>query len=120
MKASVDLTENRDFRDRNGEISIPQLFKMGTLPWEFKGIKRILSTLNNKIELIYTGDKEERKHKKEYAQYADSCECCGKKLSTVPWNSKYKICKKCFKRLENNNQGINVKIIMKFSDHLRV
>ncbi|AEB77265.1 hypothetical protein [Clostridium botulinum] len=102
MKASVDLTENRDFRDRNGEISIPQLFKIGTLPWEFKGIKRILSTLNNKIELIYTGDKEERQSKKQCQQYMNECECCGLDLSRIPWKNKYKLCEKCYARLENN------------------
>ncbi|NFV47178.1 hypothetical protein FDJ70_05740 [Clostridium botulinum] len=106
MKSNVDLTQNSDFRNKNGEFSIAELFKINTLPWEFKGIKRILSTLSkDKKELIYTGDKLERQSKKQCQQYMNECECCGLDLSQIPWKNKYKLCEECYARLENNERN---------------
>jgi len=96
MKTNVDLTENRDFREkqqlglRKKRILMISIGKK--YPWGFK------INNDNNDGIFLTGNKEDRKCKKDTSNYMGgiSCECCGADLTKKPWiTNNYGLCQKC-------------------------
>lgn len=103
MKDNVDLTLNRDFRNKDINIQSLKktlLNKLQKFPWSFTD--NMLNTTTNYDELFFTGNREEREKKKEYDNYKNqtSCERCGKDLSKKRWDNYNGLCEKCISSLE--------------------
>lgn len=106
MKNNVDLTLNRVFGRLWGERPGSILRGIVYFPWESKR-RRLFSSndLNKKkVELFFTGSREERKYKRSNAKYEkmykNSCDCCGVFINKYPWNTIETLCKNCKEDLE--------------------
>ena len=108
MKANVDLTLNRVFRGKR-EVDLEWLDRLvSPFPWEVMR-RRIHSQrdLNQKkVEIFFTGDREEREHKKlneKYEKlYTHECDCCGRYINKYPWEEIEMLCNDCSEMLERS------------------
>lgn len=121
MKSNVDLTLNRDFQNREisnalfGENNIKHRLDTmlddltNRIPWKQESFILIDSDTDFQQEhtynMIFTGDKAERKKKKFYnSEYDETiCYCCGEKIA-IPWTERGCICKKC----QTNDNGKHI------------
>lgn len=106
MKSNVDLTLNRDFRKKNTNFkSIAQFIKNKKLLWDdFRFVNN--SSNNDETQLIFTGDKFERKYKKYVEMRNNQCDRCGEILDKFPWYNTQGLCHICDSELESQTKKI--------------
>lgn len=103
MKATIDLTENRDFRKPIGLSRLSSFVK--SFPWSFHRLYFSEDTIQ---ELFYTGTKEERLKKQNHYLFETGavCERCGALLETLPWRkAHYGLCYQCDEYLDLDFEG---------------
>ena len=112
MKENIDLTLNNDFsRDRSrtiDDISTFILNKRSLYPWN--GVYSIihpddLTFSRGELELVYTGNAEDRESKKFSAAVSEGslveCDRCGAYLKNYPWTIlEFNLCDDCIDSLE--------------------
>lgn len=110
MKSNIDLTENRDFMQKSSIPGSIDSFLLSILkdsksayPWNsyFDILEEGSLTLESKPkELVFTGDKEERKSKKYHSDWGANelieCDRCGAYTKKYPWDmNDSTLCKSC-------------------------
>lgn len=93
MKHNVDLTLNRDFNKfKFGNLSL--ILNPRKYPWSTKGL---MDKYEFENEIVKTGNSVERNRKRDSGNFGtrDICECCGKDLSSRPWNIDWGLCIRC-------------------------
>lgn len=99
MKATVDLTANRMFRNEQRVVDTilkSCLDKVGTkCPWNVAIFKH--PTHVETKSLIFVGNKQHRQDLLYLYQMdsPDYCDCCGVHMNRVPWRKEYGICRTC-------------------------
>lgn len=109
MKDNVDLTENRDFRKHMSLDKIASfLGSKRSYPWQHESIL-------NESELLFTGDKYDRKRKLNRSDYEQGlkCERCSFDFSNSPWNGNWGMCFKCENEMEEEMR-IEDDLVLKF------
>ena len=120
MKENVDLTLNRDFRKRSNTLSnrlglslIP-IDNSYMFPWNdvYTVIREgDLDVKSQEVELVYTGDKGLRMHKKfwdeENGERWLECDRCGAYTKEYHWDMHDSTrCKSCDEWLESNGERV--------------
>lgn len=114
MKRNVDLTENLMFHSPgvgnnmaadDRDLLLELVSNQSKAPWNWElGTEISADTLLSKKEepLVFTGNKEDRAHKKHVMRWETGkyCDCCGRLISKKPWEIKYSLCNKCDERFE--------------------
>jgi len=121
MKRNVDLTSDGVFSTRPIRLnSLNRLLRSvaggkGPLfPWTFESKGTDYSK-----ELFYTGNKEERRLKKEYnIRDVNSCDCCGK-VNIKKWDFKYCLCMDCSNELDKRDQFGKIWILKGYGSNVR-
>ena len=104
IKSNIDLTSNEMF----SHIQFPYISAWKILcdkfPWNYRKMRRIESDADfrPKFEGILTGNREERRLKKDCINIntGDICDRCGVSLNLIPWNRYYDLCENCWNDLE--------------------
>lgn len=105
MKNNVDLTMDNDFR-KPTERKIDNLDELilGESKFSWNNVLSLIHSTYEfeERELLFTGDKEDRRQKSFYKDWNDTCDRCGIELDYVPWKSCGTLCSRCEDELEND------------------
>lgn len=105
LKSNIDLTNNEMFSRRQITINFEKRQK---IPWNiaesFIEVHSDKDLGYSKFEGILTGNKSQRQRRKMYMAMdsGDYCDCCGTYLKKIPWDRTYGVCRKCYKRMEDD------------------
>lgn len=103
MKNNVDLTMDNDFRKPiDHKIDSLNDLILGSSKFVWNSIlNQIHSTYEfEERELLFTGNKEDRRQKNFYSDWNKTCDRCGIDLDDVPWKECGTLCNRCDEELE--------------------